>query len=349
MEIKMKSTKWMLTGVVCGMVLLAGCARQNSARISSTVEEIQTIEMMPSDAAGEEAVLVEKEKTEEGTFSEEELVLIETEEILSIENLSEAVDDQGNPIPQYEGYELVWHDEFSEPELDKSIWSMVFALRGANNHELQSYELSEENVYIEDGKLMLRAIENISETGGKSYTSGKVTTQDKMDMMYGKIVVCGKVPAGKGLWPAIWMLPTDEALYGHWPTCGEIDIMEILGDDVTTTYSTIHYGAPHLQQQGAYKLENGSFADEFHEFSVEWEPDEMRFYVDDELNYTAHDWFCSFNGIDKLDFPAPFDQTFYLQLNLAVGGDWPGHPDETTDFTNAVFEVDYVRVYQKTE
>lgn len=252
-------------------------------------------------------------------------------------------------IPEYEGYHLLWNDEFSGEELDKSLWSMEMRMPGYANHELQSYALSTDNVYLEDGKLVLRAIKNINENGGVSYTSGKVNSQGKADFMYGKVVVRAKVPVGQGLWPAIWMLPTDQAYYGHWPTCGEIDIMEILGDDVDTSYATVHYGAPHVQKQGNCTLSEGSFADDFHDFSLEWEPDEMRFYVDDELILELSDWFCSYNGIDKLDYPAPFDQEFYLQLNLAVGGDWPGNPDETTDFENAKFEIDYVRVYQKDE
>ncbi len=252
-------------------------------------------------------------------------------------------------IPEYEGYHLLWHDEFSGEELDKSLWTMELRLPGASNHELQSYALSTDNVYLEDGKLVLRAIKHIHENGGASYTSGKVNSQDKADFMYGKVEVRAKVPEGQGLWPAIWMMPTDQSLYGYWPTCGEIDIMEILGHDVKTSYSTVHFGSPHNQEQGYYTLTEGSFADDFHVFSVEWEPDAMRFYVDDQMTLELTDWFCSFNGLERLDFPAPFDQQFYLQLNLAVGGDWPGNPDETTDFEHAAFEIDYVRVYQKDE
>lgn len=252
-------------------------------------------------------------------------------------------------IPEYEGYHLLWHDEFSGEELDTSLWTREFRLRGASNSELQEYTLSADNSYIEDGKLVLRAIKEVNENGGISYTSGKVNTQGKADFTYGKIEVRAKVPKGQGLWPAIWLLPTDGALYGKWPTSGEIDMMELLGHDPATVYATVHFGAPHLQPQGVYTLPEGTFADDFHVFSLDWEPEVMRFYVDGNLIFELDEWFCSFNGIDKLDFPAPFNQNFYLQLNLAVGGTWPGNPDETTDFENAKFEIDYVRVYQKDE
>ena len=96
-------------------------------------------------------------------------------------------------------------------------------------------------------------------------------------------------------------------------------------------------------------MENGTFADAFHEFSIEWEPGEIRFYIDETLYHTVNDWYSVDPGVIERDYPAPFDQDFYMQLNLAVGGTWPGNPDETTDFVNAEFEVDYVRVYQKPE
>ena len=142
-------------------------------------------------------------------------------------------------------------------------------------------------------------------------------------------------------------MPTDEGKYGQWPKCGEIDIMEVLGNDVTTAYGTVHYGEPHGEQQGTVKLESGSFADSFHEYSVEWEPGEMRWYIDGKEYLKVNDWFTAVKGEDDKPYPAPFDQTFYIQMNLAVGGDWPGNPDASTNFDKAEFEVDYVRVYQK--
>lgn len=251
-------------------------------------------------------------------------------------------------IPQYEGYTLLWHDEFNGTSLNTDVWTIEQRRPGWTNNELQEYTTSGDNVFIRDGRLVLKAIKT-QKNGKDYYTSGKVNTRSKKDFMYGKVVVSAKVPEGQGLWPAIWMMPTNEGLYGNWPRCGEIDIMEVLGNQPHIAYATIHYGNPHAQQQGFKTLADGNtFADDFHEFSLEWEPGEMRFYVDGELIHTVNDWYTALGGMEK-PYPAPFNQDFYLQLNLAVGGNWPGNPDETTDFSRAEFEIDYVRVYQKPE
>lgn len=252
-------------------------------------------------------------------------------------------------VPEYDGYTLLWNDEFNGDSMNMDIWNYEPHDPGWVNSELQEYTTSTDNVFVRDGRLVIKAIKTIDESGKDYYTSGKVTTQNKQDFMYGKVVVSAKVPEGQGLWPAIWMMPTDENYYGQWPKCGEIDIMEVLCNQTDTTYGTIHYGEPHSEQQGTYVLENDSFADSFHEFSVEWEPGEMRFYIDGNLYHTVNDWFSAAPGGTEKDYPAPFNQTFFVQLNLAVGGTWPGNPDETTDFDKAEFEVDYVRVYQKPE
>jgi len=249
-------------------------------------------------------------------------------------------------IPQYEGYYLLWHDEFDGDSVNKDIWSIETRPPGVTNNELQEYTQSPDNVFIRDGKLVLKAIKT-QKNGKDYYTSGKVAARKK-EFLYGKVVVSAKVPKGQGLWPAIWMMPTKENHYGPWPRCGEIDIMEILGNQPHITYATIHYGEPHAQQQGLKALTDGTtFADDFHEYSVEWEPGEIRFYVDGELIHTVNDWFTAIRGGPEKPYPAPFDQPFFVQMNLAVGGNWPGNPDETTDFSKAEFEIDYVRVYQK--
>ena len=143
-------------------------------------------------------------------------------------------------------------------------------------------------------------------------------------------------------------MPTDENLYGQWPKCGEIDITEVLGDKPDTAHSTLHFGEPHKQKQGTYTLEKGDFNQDFHVYACEWEPGEMRFYIDNKLFYTENNWFTKKEGFDEVAYPAPYDQPFYIILNLAVGGNWVGYPDETTEFgENAQMVVDYVRVYQK--
>ena len=249
--------------------------------------------------------------------------------------------------PQIDGYKLLWSDEFDGSKMDAKKWNYEPHEPGWTNNELQEYTTSTENVFVRDGKLVLKAIKT-QKDGKDYYTSGKVTGQNKTDFQYGKVVVSAKVPEGQGLWPAIWMMPKDESFYGQWPKCGEIDIMESLGNETTKSYSTIHYGEPHAEQQGTIVKEGAeSFSAKFHEYSVEWEPGEMRFYTDGELILTVNDWFTAVQGEDDKPYPAPFNQPFFVQMNLAVGGDWPGNPDETTDFSKAEFEIDYVRVYQK--
>lgn len=249
--------------------------------------------------------------------------------------------------PQIDGYKLLWSDEFDGSKMDQKKWNYEPHEPGWTNNELQEYTTSTENVFVRDGKLVLKAIKT-QKDGKDYYTSGKVTGQNKTDFQYGKVVVSAKVPEGQGLWPAIWMMPKDESFYGQWPKCGEIDIMESLGNETTKSYSTIHYGEPHAEQQGTIVKEGAeSFSAKFHEYSVEWEPGEMRFYTDGELVLTVNDWFTAVQGEDDKPYPAPFNQPFFVQMNLAVGGDWPGNPDETTDFSKAEFEIDYVRVYQK--
>ena len=256
---------------------------------------------------------------------------------------------QDPETPAIEGYNLLWSDEFNGEELDLSLWNREWREPGWTNKELQEYTQLSNNSFVRDGNLVIKAIKS-QKNGEDYYTSGKLTGKKKTDFTYGKVVARAKVPQGQGFWPAIWMMPKDESYYGQWPKCGEIDIMEVLGSAVDIAYGTIHYGNPYASQQGTYTLTNGTtYASDFHDYSIEWEPGEIRWYVDDELYFTANDWFTAEEGADEKPYPAPFDQPFFLQLNLAVGGTWPGDPDETTDFTNAEFLIDYVRVYQKPE
>jgi beta-glucanase (GH16 family) len=252
-------------------------------------------------------------------------------------------------VPQIVGYSLLWNDEFNGDTLEEENWTREVCDPFCINNELQAYTAKDENIFIKDGTLVLKAIRTTDEEGNLTYTSGKVTSQSKQDFLYGKVVVSAKVPEGQGLWPAIWMMPQDPETYGLWPECGEIDVMEILGNQTNIAYQTLNYGEPHCQQQAMKMLDGGSFSDSFHEYSVEWEPGEIRFYIDGERIQTMNDWFTADAGGDEEMYPAPFDQAFFVQMNLAVGGDWPGNPDETTDFSKAEFIIDYVRVYRKAE
>jgi beta-glucanase (GH16 family) len=229
------------------------------------------------------------------------------------------------------GWDLIWADEFNGPNIDNTKWSIS---NGASNvnQELEYYSNSANNVFIQNGCLVLRAIkENV---GGRNYTSGKMTSAGKGDWLYGRFEVRAKLNNGQGMWPAIWMMPTDNA-YGGWPASGEIDIMELLGNQPNKIYSTLHWATngANTQSQGTYTFKTGTFADTFHVFAFEWEAGKQRMYVDDSLFYTG-------------THGAPFDKRFYFILNVAVGGSWPGNPDASTVFPNDMV-VDYARVYQK--
>ena len=313
-----------LTAAMAAVIMLTGCSAapaSGSITAPASEEDTEAVTEEVTEAAAEEAA----------------------------EKVTEAASEKDDSdVPEIKGYDLLWHDEFDGDAMDSSIWDYEPHEPGWTNEELQEYTTSADNVFIRDGKMVIKAIKT-DRNGKDYYTSGKVKTQNKQDFTYGKVVVSAKVPEGQGLWPAVWMMPKDESFYGQWPKCGEIDIMEVLGSDVKTAYGTVHYGEPHAEQQGTVVLDSGSFASDFHEYSVEWEPGEMRWYIDGELYHTVNDWFTAVNGEDEKPYPAPFDQPFFVQMNLAVGGTWPGDPDETTDFDKAEFEIDYVRVYQKPE
>ncbi|MDE7476796.1 MAG: Ig-like domain-containing protein, partial [Lachnospiraceae bacterium] len=253
-----------------------------------------------------------------------------------------------------QAYKLVWEDNFNGNDGDRvneADWNYEVHEPGWVNAELQAYVDDAKNAYIENNQLHIKAIKEVID-GKEYYTSGRINTQGKHDFTYGRFEVSAKVPAGKGFLPAFWMMPTDESYYGQWPKCGELDIMEVLGSETSTAYGTLHFGEPHTQQQGTYTLSGGkSFADEFHVFACEWDPGEIRFYVDDICYYRVSDWFTKREGFGKVAYPAPYDQPFYIIMNLAVGGSWVGYPDETTAAAfaedRAEFIIDYVRAYQK--
>jgi beta-glucanase (GH16 family) len=242
------------------------------------------------------------------------------------------------------GWKLVWNDEFDGTDIDLSKWDYHIDGHGWGNNEWQYYTNNSNNSFLQDGKLIIKAIKE--EYEGSSYTSAKLVTQGLAEWTYGRFEIRAKLPIGQGMWPAFWMMPNDLEKYGDWPACGEIDIMEYLGQEPNKVYGTLHMGNPHYYIGGDIVLENGTFHDDFHVFAVEWTPTELRWYVDDNMYYSMTDWYTRETSNDeKVPSPAPFDRPFFMQLNLAVGGNWPGYPDETTVFPQT-FEIDYVRVYQ---
>ena len=247
------------------------------------------------------------------------------------------------------GYTLKWEEEFEGDKLNRDDWNVELHEAGWVNEEKQEYVDSEENIQVKDGALHIKP----KKTGDKQYTSGRVNTQNKHDYKYGIFEARVKMPKGKGYLPAFWMMPTNENLYGQWPKCGEIDIAEVMGQETDKLYGTIHYGEPHKETQGTYKTDKKQkdFYDDYHTFAVEWVPGRITWYVDGVKYHEARDWYTAQSGGEKLTFPAPFDQKFYMILNLAVAGSWVGDTDAATDadMENQELAIDYVRAFQKPE
>jgi beta-glucanase (GH16 family) len=238
---------------------------------------------------------------------------------------------------------LTWSDEFNgaaNTPPDAAKWTYDLGAGGWGNQELETYTKSPENVSQDgDGHLVIRAIKTSS-----GFTSARLITQGKFTVQYGKIAVRMKIPRGQGMWPAFWMLGADNKSAG-WPVCGEIDITENIGKEPSTVHGTIH-GPGYSGDKGIgheYSLPNGAaLADDFHIYAVEWSPASITFSLDDK----------PYGTVRPSDIPAGthwvFRHPFFLLLNLAVGGGWPGNPDTTTQFPQKLV-VDWVRVWQRTE
>ncbi len=243
-------------------------------------------------------------------------------------------------IASAQAKKLVWSEEFDYSGLpDSTKWGYDIGGHGWGNNELQYYTQSRiENVQVKDGKLIIQARKE--DYNGARYTSTRLISKNKGDWQYGRIDVRAKLPLGKGIWPAIWMLPTKWA-YGGWPHSGDIDIMENVGYMPDSVFGTVHTGAFNhaidTNKTGSIFLKDLSSA--FHEYSIEWTKDKIQFLIDGR-QYHAFD-------NNKTGSAAwPFDQAFHLLLNVAVGGNWGGKYGVDDAIFPQVMEVDYVRVYQ---
>jgi len=249
------------------------------------------------------------------------------------------------PTPTLENWELVWSDEFNGPDgspVDETKWTHQTGGNGWGNAELEYYTDRIENSYIENpsgknGVLVIKAIKEKYE--GLNYTSARLITSKKFEPTYGRFEARAQIPYGQGIWPAIWMLGTG----GKWPSAGEIDIMENIGKEPNIIHGTVH-GPGYSGAKGPggpFELPEGQrFADKFHTYAIEWEPNVIRWYMDNQLYFT----------LTPADLPPGtdwvYDHPFYLLMNVAVGGGWPGRPDETTKFPQTM-KVDFVRVYAR--
>jgi len=236
-------------------------------------------------------------------------------------------------------YELYWAEEFNYTGFpDETTWTFETGAGGWGNNELQYYKAKDpDNAWVENGHLTITAIQEYY--SGSNYTSSRLITKDKFEFRYGKIEGRLKLPYSQGIWPAFWLLGENISTVG-WPACGEIDIMELIGGPSTDhiIHGTAHWDndGSHAMYGNKYTLSSGIYADDYHLFSVEWTPTYIKWYMDNILYLTLN---IQSAGLSE------FHNLFFIILNIAVGGNWPGYPDETSVFPQTM-EVDYIRVYK---
>ena len=238
----------------------------------------------------------------------------------------------------YPGKTLVWSDEFDGNTINTTNWAFETGAGGWGNAELENYTARTQNAFQSKGNLIIEARKE--SLAGSNYTSARMITKSKKVFTYGRIDVRAKVPTGKGIWPAIWMLGNNIDQVS-WPACGEMDIMELLGQEPNKIYGTLHWGATTQlhQSKGTNKvLGAGSYDQQFHVYSLVWVKDQVQILVDDVVYNTV-------TATDLAGSNNPFNSNFFFILNIAVGGNWPGSPDATTVFPQRMV-VDYVRVFQ---
>jgi beta-glucanase (GH16 family) len=249
-------------------------------------------------------------------------------------------DNAGYTTPlSYPGYTLAWSDEFSGNNLDLNVWNQEIGngSGGWGNNELEYYTNSLKNVFLSNGNLIIEARKEA--ISGFNYSSARLTTQNKKSFKFGRIDIRAKLPVSKGMWPALWMLGSNISSVG-WPACGEMDIMELIGAYPGRVYGTMHWknsGGAHASKGTNYNLSSGDFSQQFHVYSMVWAQDLIKCYVDDQLYLTV--------SATDVGATYPFNADQFFIFNVAVGGNWPGPPDATTQFPQRMF-VDYVRVFQ---
>jgi beta-glucanase (GH16 family) len=243
---------------------------------------------------------------------------------------------------------LTWSDEFDAADgsrPDESRWSNDIGGGGWGNQELETYTSRAENATIQHGELVITArAEHFTASDGvpRDYTSARLKTEGRFTQTYGRFEARVQIPRGQGMWPAFWLLGANASSAG-WPGCGEIDIMENIGREPTTVHGTFHgpgYSGGSAIGAAFQSADGKPFADAYHVYAVEWDQAEIRWYVDDHLYETRK----------PSDLPGGsrwvFDHDFFIIINVAVGGSWPGNPDKTTIFPQQM-KVDYVRVYKR--
>lgn len=253
--------------------------------------------------------------------------------------LSTPVIPNSIPIPVPDGWQLLWNDEFDGKSIDLNNWTYDLGGGGWGNGEMQVYTNTPENARVENGLLIIEGRKETNESGGFQFTSARLKTQGLQTFQYGRIEARIKVPAGKGLWPAFWMLGENFPVVG-WPDCGEIDIMEYVGREPDLIIGTMH-GPGYSGAVGLSKWNRQSYniADDFHTYAIEWDANQISWFYDDEI-------YSTYTRNDVGDRQWVFDQPFFIILNLAIGGTLGGLVTPDTQFP-AQYLVDYVRVYNR--
>ncbi|HET7623729.1 MAG TPA: family 16 glycosylhydrolase [Verrucomicrobiae bacterium] len=267
-----------------------------------------------------------------------------------------SLNDNGPSSVSKNSWNIVWDDEFNGDSLDTNRWKYDIGTGppypGWGNNELEYYTSRTQNVYLADGFLHIRAQQE--SYGGQNYTSGKIKTAGLFSKKYGRFEFRAKLPSGTGFWPAIWMLPQDSP-YGGWPNSGEIDIMENKGQIPNQEGGTLHFGGANGNDVffgKNYNFPIGDSVTNFHTYVLDWTTNSISWSVDGHVYETQVNWWSNIGrSSDTYLFPAPFDQPFYIILNLAIGGNYVGNPTPDAINPNLPGEmlVDYVRVYDKTE
>jgi beta-glucanase (GH16 family) len=240
-------------------------------------------------------------------------------------------------------WKLVWSDEFNGESIDTNHWTFEIGNRhGWGNREWEYYTSHPENAYVSNGVLHIVAWQE--RIKNSDYTSARMKSEGLFAKQYGRFEFRAKFPQGKGFWPALWLMPENNN-YGGWPSCGEIDVVENRGNHPDVVQGTIHYAAAangkHLQSSGLYTFPAGDGVYNFHTYAVEWATNSISWFVDSHLYETQTNW-----STDTAPYPAPFNQPFYIIMNMAVGGLYSGYPDTNTVFPGDM-QVDYIRVYDK--
>ena len=234
---------------------------------------------------------------------------------------------------------LVWSDEFDGSNINSSNWTFETGANGWGNNELQNYT-NGSNAHIEDGKLVITARKENDNTTAGSYSSTRMISWGKQEFKYGRIEVRAKLPSGRGIWPAIWMLGANLGSAG-WPACGEIDIMEYVGYEPDVVHATVHTTAGSGVNGNGSSKRLTTCEEQFHIYGLTWTEEKMEFYIDTPDNITH-----TYSPASKTAANWPFDKPQFFILNIAVGGNWGGAQGVDNTIFPQTMEVDYVRVYE---